>query len=109
MRGRKEISKRDQKRNANGKKRQLIFCANCYHCTVFKKAIGDGKRYVLRVRCDKGMWRKRSGEEKIYKYFTILRRVRESCEYYEPMGELEEYIKELKKSLPIYDEIYSYS
>ncbi len=85
-----------------------IYCANCSHCIVFKKPIAHGRRYVLRVRCDAGMWKKRSGEEKVYKYFTILRRRRDSCKFYDPMGDEESFIKELKKSLPVHDEIYSY-
>jgi hypothetical protein len=55
-----------------------------------------------------GMWKKRSGGEKIYKYFTIVRRTMESCKYYDTMGDEKTFIKELRKSLPIKDEIYSY-
>ncbi|MFW6138239.1 MAG: hypothetical protein ACOC7U_03605 [Spirochaetota bacterium] len=93
-----------QKKKA-GKK---IYCANCYYCVVFKKPIGNSGFYVLRVRCNKGMWKKKSGEEKIYKYFTIARRTPGECRYYEPMGEEQAFIKELRKSLPVKDEIYSY-
>jgi hypothetical protein len=52
------------------------------------------------------MWKKKSGEEKVYKYFTLVRRTMGSCELYDAMGEEKEYIKELRKSLPIKDEIY---
>jgi len=55
-----------------------------------------------------GMWKKRSGGEKIYKYFTIVRRTMVSCKYYDAMGDEKTFIKELRKSLPIKDEIYSY-
>ena len=40
--------------------------------------------------------------------FTVARRTLEECEHYEPMGDTKEYLKELKKNLPIKDEIYSY-
>jgi hypothetical protein len=56
-----------------------------------------------------GMWKKQSGEEKIYKYFTIVRRVMQQCDYYDPMGDESSFLKELRQSLPIKDEIYSYS
>jgi hypothetical protein len=62
--------------------------------------------YVLRVRCSKGMWKKRSGEEKVYKYFSIFRRTVEQCAYYDSMGDARTYLSELRKSLPVKDEIY---
>jgi hypothetical protein len=85
-----------------------VYCANCAHCTVFKQIVGRIGSYVLRVRCSKGMWTKHSGEEKIYKYFTIVRRTRPACPYYDPMGDEKAFIKELRKSLPVKDEIYSF-
>ena len=85
---------------------QKIYCANCSHCVLFKKTVGDTNTYVMRVRCNRGMWKKKSGEEKVYKYFTLVRRTMGSCEFYDAMGEEKEYIKELRKSLPIKDEIY---
>jgi len=59
------------------------------------------------VRCDAGKWRKKLGEEKVYKYFTVVRRTLDECGSYEPMGEVEIFLKELKKNLPIKDEIYT--
>jgi hypothetical protein len=85
-----------------------IYCANCSHCVLFKQHVGQTSSYVLRVRCSKGMWKKQSGEEKIYKYFTIVRRTVASCENYDAMGDEKTFIRELRKSLPIKDEIYSY-
>ena len=85
-----------------------VYCANCAYCTVFKKKVGRIGSYVLRVRCSKGMWKKSSGEEKIYKYFTIVRRTRTACLHYDPMGDEKAFIKELRKSLPVKDEIYSF-
>ena len=87
---------------------QKIFCANCIHCKLVRVPAGNGSQYFLRVRCDAGKWRKKLGEEKIYKFFTVARRTIEDCDRYEPMGEPVLYIKELKKSLPIKDEMYSY-
>lgn len=86
---------------------QKVYCANCEHCKLVKVAVGDGSQYVLRVRCAMGKWKKRSGEEKLHKYFTLSRRVLDSCEHYSPMGNLKEFLRELKAALPTKDEIYS--
>jgi hypothetical protein len=72
-----------------------------------RSPLGSGNQYQLRVRCDAGKWRKKLGDEKVYKYFTIARRSIESCDAYEPMGDPKEYIRELKKTLPIKDEVYN--
>ena len=85
-----------------------VFCANCTHCKLVRTPAGNGSQYYLRVRCDAGLWKKKLGEEKVYKYFTVARRTIETCPMYEPMGDAREYLKELKKNLPIKDEIYSY-
>lgn len=87
---------------------ERIYCANCTHCKLVRVAAGNGSQYFLRVRCDAGRWRKKLGEEKVYKYFTVARRTIETCPEYEPMGDAREFLKELKKNLPIKDEIYTY-
>ena len=68
---------------------------------------GDPERYILRVCCTKGRWSKRSGEEKLYKYFTVARRMQLNCEDYHEMGDPLPFIKNLKKEVPIKDEIYN--
>ena len=85
-----------------------IFCANCIHCKLVRVPVANGSQYLLRVRCDAGKWKKKLGEEKFYKYFTVARRSLERCETYVPMGDTRDFLKELKKTLPIKDEIYSY-
>ena len=100
---------RDSLEDGNDRKEgNKIYCANCRHCVLFKQSVGEQGSYVLRVRCANGMWKKKSGEEKIYKYFTIIRRTLDECESYDPMGDEKSFIKELRKNLPIKDEIYSY-
>lgn len=84
-----------------------IYCANCEHCKLVRNPQGDGSQYQLRVRCDAGKWRKKLGGEKYYKYFTVGRRSIEECDRYEPMGEEKDFIRELKKTLPIKDEVYT--
>lgn len=88
-------------------KREKIYCANCIHCKLVRTPSEDGDRYYLRVRCAAGKWRKKLGGEKFYKYFTVARRSIDECDAYEPMGDAREFIRELKKSLPIKDEPYS--
>ena len=76
---------------SNGEK---IYCANCIHCKLVRIPAGNGNQYYLRV--------------KVYKYFTVARRTINHCDAYEPMGDTKTFLKELKKNLPIKDEIYSY-
>jgi hypothetical protein len=83
-----------------------IFCANCLHCKLVTEREDDGTQYRLRVRCDAGKWKRKSGEEKFYKYSTVIRRRLEVCDCYEPMGDLSEYLRELKRTLPVKDETY---
>ncbi len=86
---------------------EKIFCANCIHCKLVRDQRGSADQYYLRVRCAAGKWRKKLGEEKIYKYFTVARRSLDFCDTYEPMGDAKDFIRELKKTLPIKDEVYS--
>ncbi|MDR2897715.1 MAG: hypothetical protein LBU99_02790 [Spirochaetaceae bacterium] len=85
---------------------EKIYCANCSHCKLVTAPGGSTDQFYLRVRCDAGKWRKRLGEEKFYKYFSIMRRSIEYCDSYEEMGSPEEFMKELRKSLPVRDETY---
>ncbi|MBN2509327.1 MAG: hypothetical protein JXB03_03585 [Spirochaetales bacterium] len=86
---------------------EKIYCANCANCKIVRDMHGGGNKYYLRVRCMAGKWRKKLGEEKIYKYFTVARRSIDYCDAYVPMGDPKEFIKELKKTLPIKDELYT--
>jgi hypothetical protein len=92
-----------------------IYCANCIHCKLIPTRPGiafdsqeqeSGGRYVLRIRCAAGKWKKKLGEEKLYKYCTITRRYQDSCDAYDAMGDTREFIRELRKSLSGRDEVY---
>ncbi|MGO8692274.1 MAG: hypothetical protein ACLQMF_01265 [Rectinemataceae bacterium] len=83
-----------------------IHCANCIHCKLVPTPAGIEGRYRLRVRCEAGKWRKKHGEEKIYKYFTVARRSIALCNSYEDMGDSAEFMKDLRELLPTTDEIY---
>jgi hypothetical protein len=84
-----------------------VFCANCIHCKLLPAPADAEGSYRLRVRCDAGKWRKKLGDEKVYKYFTVARRNIVSCDSYEDMGDAKEFMKDLRKLLPTTDEIYS--
>jgi len=84
-----------------------VFCANCIHCKLVPAPDSAEGSYRLRVRCEAGKWRKKLGDEKVYKYFTVARRSIESCDSYEDMGDATEFIKDLRKLLPTTDELYS--
>ncbi|MBN2739154.1 MAG: hypothetical protein JXR70_19405 [Spirochaetales bacterium] len=85
-----------------------VFCANCMHCKLVRIATETQGKYQLRVKCDAGKWRKKLGEEKLHKYFTVARRSIDLCESYVSMGSEREFLKDLKKTLPIRDEEYTY-
>jgi hypothetical protein len=85
-----------------------VYCANCRNCKLVRMPAASSGQYNLRVRCIAGKWRKRLGTEKLYKYFTVVRRAIDECDRYEPMGDSREFLRELKKNLPIKDEAYSY-
>jgi len=83
-----------------------VFCANCIHCKIVPAPSDIAGRFKLRVRCDAGKWKKKLGEEKIYKYFTVANRSIPSCAAYEDMGDTEEFLRDLRKELPTCDEDY---
>jgi hypothetical protein len=83
-----------------------IYCANCIHCKLIPAVPEGEERYVLRIRCAAGKWKKKLGQEKMYKYCTITRRYLDKCDAYEEMGDTREFIRELRKNLPNRDEFY---
>ncbi|GAB1431538.1 hypothetical protein MASR2M29_01630 [Spirochaetota bacterium] len=87
--------------------RPVIYCANCIHCKLVHSPAGSGS-YYLRVRCDAGKWQKRSGEEKLYKYCTVTKRRLPECDSYEDMGDDPDFLKDLKMTLPVADELYKF-
>jgi len=87
-----------------------IYCADCRHCKQFRSYSSDGRTFVLRVRCAKGMWRYPSGREKTYDRHTLLDRRPKHCPHYDPMSEtpeeLAEYLDYLKRTLPFEKVVY---
>jgi len=83
-----------------------IYCANCIHCKVIPAPGNTTDQFYLRVRCDEGKWKKKLGGEKQYKYFTVTRRSIDCCDSYEDMGDTSDFLRDLRKTLPIRDELY---
>jgi hypothetical protein len=84
-----------------------VYCANCIHCKLVPSVQNDEGLYVLRIRCDAGKWKKKLGQEKIYKYCTIARRYLAACDSYDAMGDTRTFMRDLKKTLPGKDLYYS--
>ena len=84
-----------------------IYCANCLSCVLVRVPTGVANQYVLRVKCLAKKWKKKLGEEKLYKYFTVARRTVDECDSYDPMGDAKSFLKDLRKNLPIRDEVYT--
>lgn len=84
------------------------YCANCIHCKVFRVVDNELEGFYLRVRCTAGKWKKKTGAEKVYKYFTVDRRISDNCPAYTPMGESRQFLKELRKELPFKDTLYKF-
>ena len=98
-----EVSQEEQISGRTGK----IYCANCIHCKLVPAPAENASgQFYLRVRCDAGKWKKKLGGEKIYKYFIVTRRSIDACDCYESMGEDDNFISELRNTLPIRDELY---
>ncbi|MDR1319102.1 MAG: hypothetical protein LBJ90_05710 [Treponema sp.] len=86
---------------------EKIYCANCIHCKLIPAKPEGETAYVLRIRCAAGKWKKKLGQEKMYKYCTITRRYLDSCDAYGEMGDTREFLRELRKTLPGRDEPYT--
>jgi hypothetical protein len=84
-----------------------IYCANCMHCKLIPAKSDKEELYFLRIRCSAGKWKKKLGEEKLYKYCTVTRRYLDACDAYEAMGDTMEFIRDLKKTVSGKDEIYT--
>jgi hypothetical protein len=73
---------------------------------MVRQTDSETNTYTLRVKCDKKQWLKASGEEKQFKYFTVGQRTMKECPEYTPMGNPLPYKNNLKKDLPLKDEVY---
>lgn len=94
--------------HAAGANLPKVPCADCQHCHRFPEYDSVG-RYILKVRCAKGNWR-RGKRERTCEFHTVLRRIRVSCIDYESTSESnedrKEYLRMLRDTLPLERHIY---
>jgi hypothetical protein len=82
----------------------LIKCADCLHAKQYREVNPATGRYVLKVKCAKGHWRKgrKHGECDLHR---VLSRRRHKCTDYVSMSDNEEdrreYLKTLSATLPL--------
>ncbi|MDR1985356.1 MAG: hypothetical protein LBP88_00085 [Treponema sp.] len=67
--------------------------------SVIPLSVDGEDQNVPRIRCAAGKWKKKLGQEKLYKYSTIIRRYLDYCDAYEAMGDAREFIRELRKTI----------
>ena len=90
---------------------EAIRCADCLYCQQFKDFARSG-RYILKVRCAKGHWR-RGRDDRLaatYDLHTLMERRVHKCPDYLSQSDDDEdrarYLAELRESLPIERHIY---
>lgn len=87
----------------------LIKCADCLHAKQYREVNPATRRYVLKVKCAKGHWRKgrKHGECDLHR---VLARRRRKCADYVSMLDNEEdrgeYLKTLSATLPLEQIVY---
>ncbi len=78
-------------------------CAECQHCKTFRELATSG-RYILKARCAKGHWRKKSKEDTCDLH-RVSARGRSSCRDYESSSDNDatrrEYLDDLEDLLPL--------
>ncbi|GHU23278.1 hypothetical protein FACS1894172_00540 [Spirochaetia bacterium] len=84
---------------------ERVYCANCIHCKLISVKTGENEQTELRIRCAAEKWKKKLGQEKMYKYSTVARRFWDNCDQYGEMGETDDFIRELRKIQEIEGEI----
>jgi hypothetical protein len=88
------------------RKNPVIHCADCEHCKVVREYAPSG-RYILRVRCAQGHWRrgKDGTTEATYYLHTVLRRKVPACTDYTSLSEDDDdrrkYVEDLECNLPV--------
>jgi hypothetical protein len=87
----------------------LMKCADCLHAKQYREVNPATRRYVLKVKCTKGHWRKgrKHGECDLHR---VLARRRHKCADYVSMSDSEEdrreCLKILSATLPLEQIVY---
>ena len=89
----------------------MIRCADCLHCQQFKE-VGANGRYVLKVRCAMGHWRRNKTNrlEATYDLCHLLAREVRKCPEYASLSDDAEdhaaFLASLRQSLPLEPYVY---
>ncbi len=79
-------------------------CADCKNAKVFREVSGNSGRYLLKVKCAAGHWRRGRKQGDSVDIHRILSRRRHKCPDYESMSDNEEdrkqYLADLATDLP---------
>ena len=82
----------------------MIRCPDCFFCRQFREVNPATGRYVLKVRCVKGYWRRGRKHGAVDLYRVLSRRV-QKCPDYDSMSDNEQdrarYLRDLAASLPL--------
>lgn len=86
-----------------------IRCADCAHCLQYRQVDESTGRYVLKVKCRKGHW-KRGRKHGAVDLHRVLARRMQKCMDYNSMSEddqdREQYLRDLAATLPLERIIY---
>ena len=90
--------------NDSSAKTEKIWCADCKHCMQYREVQEATGRYLLKVKCSKGHWRrgKTGGACDLYR---ILNQRKQKCRDYVSVSENEQdrrlYLRDLARALPV--------
>ena len=90
--------------SASQRKSDFVKCADCKHCVQFREVDKATGRYVVKVNCTKGHWRK--GRKHGYcDLHRVMARRRRKCGDYVSMSTSEkdrqEFLRDLAAGLPL--------
>ena len=87
----------------------LIKCADCLHCKQFREFNPATGRYVLKVKCVKGHW-KRGRKHGACDLHRVMARRTRKCNDYDLMSENDEdrrqFLRDLSATLPLEQIVY---
>jgi hypothetical protein len=86
-----------------------IRCADCAHCKQFREVDYATGRYILKVKCTKGHW-KRGRKRGAVDLYRVMARRMQKCMDYDSMSDNEQdrtrYLRDLAASLPLERIVY---
>jgi len=87
----------------------LIKCADCRHCKLYREVATDNGRFLLKVKCVKGHWKRRRKHGACDLHCVLAQR-RQVCDDYSSMSKNEDdrlrFLKHLAGDLPVERNLY---